>query len=267
MSNTMEHTGSKKRQNSMVAVDLRRMFTSRYFYILLGIALVIPVLVLVMTTMMDGSVSVDPNTGVETTVEAFDSVWQAIGALPGAEADAAMSLTTMCNINLVYFMAAILVGIFVADDFRSGYCKNLFAVRPQKGGYICSKTIVGFFGGAMMLLAFFIGAMVGGAVSGLPFALGSLNAGNIVLCMLSKILLMAVFAGIYVLMGVIGKQKLWLTILLSLGVGMFLFNIIPMVTPLNATMMNVLLCLAGGVLLGGGLGFISKAVLSKRDIL
>lgn len=142
-----------------------------------------------------------------------------------------MSLTTMCNINLVYFVAAVLMGIFVADDFRSGYCKNLFAVRPQKGGYIFSKTIVGFFGGALMLIAFFIGAMVGGAVSGLPFALGSLTAGNIVLCMLSKILLMAVFAGIYVLMGVIGKQKLWLTILLSLGVGMFLFNIIPMVTP------------------------------------
>lgn len=263
----MEQYGSKKRLGSMVAVDLRRMFTSRYFYILLGIALVIPVLVLVMTTMMDGSASVDPNTGVETTAEAFSSVWQVIDALPGAEAGATMSMTTMCNINLVYFMAAVLMGIFVADDFRSGYCKNLFAVRPKKGGYICSKTIVGFFGGALMLMAFLIGAMVGGAVSGLPFALGSLSAGNIVFCMLSKILLMAVFAGIYVLMGVIGKQRLWLTILLSLGVGMFLFNIIPMVTPLNATIMNVAFCLAGGVLLGGGLGLISKAVLSKRDIL
>ena len=178
-----------------------------------------------------------------------------------------MSMTTMCNIDLVYFIAAVLMDIFVTDDFRSGYCKNLFAVRPQKGGYTFSNTIVGFFGGALLLIAFFLGAMVGGAVSGLPFALGSLSAGNIVFCMLSKILLMAVFAGIYVLMGVIGKQRLWLTILLSLGVGMFLFNIIPMVTPLNATIMNVAFCLAGGVLLGGGLVLISKAVLSKRDIL
>ena len=46
-----------------------------------------------------------------------------------------------------------------------------------------------------------------------------------------------------------------------------LFNIIPMVTPITATMMNVLLCLAGGVLLGGGLGFGSKAVLDRFDIL
>ena len=55
--------------------------------------------------------------------------------------------------------------------------------------------------------------------------------------------------------------------IVCLGVGMFLFNIIPMVTPLTATMMNVLLCLAGGVLLGGGLGFGSKAVLDRFDIL
>ena len=107
----MEKRLSQRKLGSILAVDFRRMFTSRYFYILLGVALAIPVLVLVMTTMMDGSVSVDPNTGVETTVEAFDSVWQAIGALPGAESGAAMSLTTMCNINLVYFLAAVLVGI------------------------------------------------------------------------------------------------------------------------------------------------------------
>ena len=90
----MEQHGSKKRLGSMLAVDFRRMFTSRYFYILLGVALAIPVLVLVMTTMMDGSVSVDPNTGVETTVEAFDSVWQAIGALPGAESGACLLYTS-----------------------------------------------------------------------------------------------------------------------------------------------------------------------------
>ena len=258
---------AEKRLGSLLTVDLRRMFTSRLFYIMLAIAAVIPVLVLVMTTMMDGSVSVDPNTGVETTVEAFDSVWQAIGTLPGESAGAAMSLTSMCNINLVYFLAAVLIGIFVADDFRSGYCKNLFAVRPQKVGYVASKTLTGFLGGSLMLLGFFAGAMVGGAISGLPFALGSLSAGNILLCMVSKILLMAVFAGIYVLMGVIGKEKLWLTILLSLGVGMFLFNIVPMVTPLNATMMNVLLCLAGGALFAGGLGAVSSTVLNKTSLI
>ena len=75
---------------------------------------------------------------------------------------------------------------------------------------------------------------------------------------------MPVVSGIH---DTLGKQRLWLTILLSLGVGMFRFNIIPMVTPLASTMMNILLCLTGGVLLGGGLGFGSKAVLDHFDIL
>lgn len=118
-----------------------------------------------------------------------------------------------------------------------------------------------------MLLGFFAGAMVGGAISGLPFDLTGFNIGNIIFCMLSKVLLMVVFAGIYVLMGVIGKQRLWLAILLSLGVGMFFFNIIPIVTPLSAGILNVVLCLAGGISLGGGFGCISKVVLDKRDIL
>lgn len=118
-----------------------------------------------------------------------------------------------------------------------------------------------------MLICFFIGAIIGGAISGLPFEMSGFNIGNLILCMISKILLMAVFAGIYVLTGVIGKQRLWLAVLLSLGVGMFLFNIIPTVTPLDATFMNVILCLVGGVLLGGGLGVVSRAVLDHFDIL
>lgn len=267
MQKTMERGSFVKRLDSMLMVDFRRLFTARLFYIMMGIAAVIPILVLVMTSMMDGSVSVDPNTGVETTVEAFESVWQAIGDLNGAGSSASMSLTSMCNINLVYFLSAVLIGTFVADDFRSGYSKNLFTVRAKKNDYVISKIFVGFFSGSLMLLGFFAGAMLGGAIAGLPFHLGTLSIANIVLCMLSKILLMAVFAAIYVLMGVSCRQKLWLTLLLSLGTGMFLFNIIPLVTPLNATMMNMILCLAGDVLFVGGLGAVSNTVLKKCDIM
>lgn len=265
MEKKFEHNSFGKRLKSMLSVDFGRMFTQRLFYIMMGIAVVIPILVLVMTTMMDGTVSVDPNTGVETTMEAFDSVWQAVGSVSGAGSD--MSLTSMCNINLVYFLAAILISIFVADDFRSGYCKNLFTVRARKTDYVISKTLVGFVSGALMLVGFFIGAMLGGAVSGLPFGLGTLDIVNIAMCLISKMLLMIVFAAIYVMMGVIGKQKLWLSMLLSLGVGMFLFNIVPMVTPLNATMMNVIMCFAGGVLFSMGLGTASNAILRKYDLI
>ena len=131
-----------KRLRSMVKVDSRRMFTTPLFYIMVGVCLVIPILILVMTTMMDGSVSVDPNTGVETVVEGFDSVWQAIGSVSGESGGMDMSLTGMCNINLTYFLTAVFVCLFVSEDFKSGYAKNLFTVRAARGEYIVSKDVV-----------------------------------------------------------------------------------------------------------------------------
>lgn len=56
-------------------------------------------------------------------------------------------IMNMCNINLLFFMAAVFICIFVADDFRSGYAKNLFAVRSKKTDYVISKSLVGFAGG------------------------------------------------------------------------------------------------------------------------
>ena len=49
-----------KQTKSMLAVDFRRMFVMPLFYIMLGISFVMPILILVMTTIMDGTVSVDP---------------------------------------------------------------------------------------------------------------------------------------------------------------------------------------------------------------
>ena len=60
----------------------------------------------------------------------------------------------------------------MSDDFKSGYAKNLFAVRAGKGDNVISKTLVCFVGGALMLLAFFIGTVLGGAISGLSFDAG-----------------------------------------------------------------------------------------------
>ena len=199
-------------------------------------------------------------------IEAFDNVWQTIGSVSGEGAAMSMDLTGMCNINLVYFFAAVLVCIFVSDDFRSGYAKNLFAVRAKKSDYVISKTLTGFIGGAFMILAFFVGAMLGGAISGLPLDTGIAGTNGIVMCLLSKIFLIAVFVPIYVLMSVIGKQKLWLALVGSLMVSMLLFMMIPMLTPLDAGIMNVIMCLAGGALFSVGIGIISNKVLSNTSL-
>ncbi|MBE5882768.1 MAG: hypothetical protein E7289_10765 [Lachnospiraceae bacterium] len=262
-----------ERLGSMLKVDFRRMFKSKLFYILIGCALVIPILITVMMTMMDGSVSVNPQTGEETVMEGPENTWQSIGTLPsdGAEEGEAatmggMDVMAMCNINMMFMLVAVFICLFISDDFRSGFAKNLFTVRAKRGDYIVSKTFVGFVCGALMLIAYFIGAMLGGAISGLSFDLGSLNMGNIVMCMIAKIFLMLVFVAIDVIVSVGAKQKAWLCLCGSLGAGMLLFMMVSMITPLSSTMMNVLLCLAGGALFSIGLGAISAKILEKTSL-
>jgi len=261
-----------KKLKSMLKVDFRRMFTTPLFYIVTGICFVVPILILVMTTMMDGSVSVNPQTGKETVMESFDSAWQIIGNVSEEptenETTSAMEvdMLAMCNINLLYFGISALVCLFTSADFRSGYAKNLFTVRAKKADYVISKTVVCSVCGMITVLAFFAGTLLGGAIAGLPFEMVGFNAGNLMMCILAKMLLIWIFVPIYLLMSVIAKQKAWLSILLSLMVGMFLFMMIPMLSPLNATALNVLLCVVGGIVIGTGFGAISNQVLKKTSL-
>lgn len=261
-----------KKLKSMLKVDFRRMFTTPLFYIITGICFVVPILILVMTTMMDGTVSVNPQTGEETVMESFDSAWQIIGNVSEEptenETTSAMEvdMLAMCNINLLYFGISALVCLFTSADFRSGYAKNLFTVRAKKADYVISKTVVCSVCGMITVLAFFAGTLLGGAIAGLPFEMVGFNSGNLMMCILAKMLLIWIFVPIYLLMSVIAKQKAWLSILLSLMVGMFLFMMIPMLSPLNATAMNVLLCVVGGIVIGTGLGAISNQVLKKTSL-
>lgn len=253
------------RIKSMLKVDFRRMFKSKLFYILIACALVIPILMTVMMSMMDGSVSVNPQTGIETIMEGPENAWQNIGTLPG-EPLGGDEIFMMCNINMAFMGVAVFVCLFISDDFRSGYAKNLFTVRAKRGEYVVSKSVSGFICGAFMLIAYFIGSMLGGAISGLSFDLHGLNAGNIAMCMLAKIFLMLVFVSIFTLISVAAKQKAWLAICGSLGGGMLLFMMVSMITPLGSTPIHVVLCAAGGVLFALGLGTISKAVLKKTSL-
>ena len=167
---------------------------------------------------------------------------------------------------MVFMGVAVFVCLFISDDFRSGYAKNLFTVRAKRGEYVVSKTVSGFLCGAFMLIAYFIGSVLGGAISGLSFDLHGLNAGNLVMCMLAKIFLMLVFVPIFTLISVAAKQKAWLAICGSLGGGMLLFMMVSMITPLGSTLINVALCAAGGAMFAFGLGAVSQAVLQKTSL-
>ena len=261
-----ESNGLGKRVKSMLKVDFRRMRKSKLFYILLACALLMPILMTVMMSMMDGSVSVDPQTGVESVMHGPENAWQNIGTLPGGETMGGTEIFAMCNINMAFMGVAVFICLFISEDFRSGYAKNLFTVRAKKGEYVISKTAAGFVCGALMLILYLVGSLLGGAIAGLSFDLCGLSIGNIVMCMLAKIFLMLVFVSIFVLISVAAKQKAWLALCGSLGGGMLLFMMVSMITPLSATLLNVILCLAGGSLFALGLGAVSRIVLNKTSL-
>ena len=262
------------RLGSMFRVDARRMFGTPLFWICLGIAFAVPILVLVMTSMVGGA-----EDGM-----AFTNTWQIIGSESaeleammagmagamgggGASAGAGMTdMTGMMNINLVYFLIGVFVCLFTAEDFRSGYAKNLFTVRTEKTDYVVSKTVVGFLAGTLFLIAFFLGGVFGGSVAGLSFALGEAGVSGLMMCMLAKIFLTAVFAAIFLLMSVIAKSRSWMSICLSLFGGMLLFMMIPMMTPLDSGIMNVGMCLAGGAIFAAAVGAVSNTVLKKTSL-
>lgn len=263
------------RLGTMLRVDTRRMLAAPLFWVCLGCAFAIPILVLVMTGMVGG----------EESGLVFTNTWQIIGSESGAlgammagmagamgggdagaAAGAGMDMTAMMNIDLMYFLMAVFVCLFTAEDFRSGYAKNLFTVRARKGDYVASKTIVGWIAGAMFLLAFLVGGVVGGSVAGLAFDLGTAGIGGLVMCMLAKIFLAGVFVGIFLLMAVFARGRSWLSILLSLFGGMLLFMMVPMLTPLDSGVVNVGMCLAGGVIFAAAIGVGSKTILSKESL-
>lgn len=250
----LEKNNFGKRIRSMLVVDFRRMFTTSFIYIMLGICMVIPVLILVMTDMNSGE-----GTG------AFYSAWQLIGALPGA-AGGGMDMSAMMNINMLYFAIAIVVSVFVSADFRSGYAKNLFTVRAKKSDYVVSKILVCFVASALVLIAYFVGNILGSAIAGLSFEMTGFTFINLACCMLSKILMLPIFVALYLCMSVIGKQKTWLSMICSFVVCMFLFMMVPMISPLNSTFINVIMCLAGGLIFSIALGAASNIILKKTSL-
>ena len=100
-----------KRLFSMIKVDFRRMFTMPLFYLMAGISLVIPILILVMTTMFGGE-----NEGMTM----FTNVWQIIGSVnepvtrqAASNMGGEIDMLAMCNIDMMVFAVGVLVCLFI----------------------------------------------------------------------------------------------------------------------------------------------------------
>lgn len=273
MNKKFEKYEFKKRLSTMISLDFKRLFMSKFFYIILGSCLIAPILILIMTQMMSGSPMNDQygnpiidELGNPVLMEGFKNVWQMLGAVSSSSMGMSMDITSMCNINMLYFAIIVFVSLFIGQEFKCGYSKNLFTMRSSKKEYVFSKSIVSSTVGMLMIMFFFIGSLLGAAISGVSFELVDVNTLNIVMCLLSKLGLVLVFVGIFIVVSVIGKDKIWLSMIIGLSVSMLLFMMIPTISPLDATFTEVLMSFVGGLIFLVGLGFVSIKILEKNNL-
>ena len=260
-----------KRIKGMLGVDFYRLFNTPLFYIFLGIAAIIPAMLIAMTGLPapDGT----PSTPL------FTNVWQAIAAdkpIYGFE-----GIEKYANMNMVFIFGGIMVSIFIGHDYKSGYVKQLFTTHAKKEDYMISKSLTCAFAMASMCVAYILGAIIAGLLTKTSF---EVNALNLICAILGKTVMSLGWASLYTFLNVIFRRYFGISIassfffgtgILVIGVGSIIGN-----TPLlnvflygssvfaclSSGILNVLVCLAVSVAWAGIYITLGTHVLSKSDV-
>ena len=135
---------------NMLRMDLRRLFKSRSFYIILSVTAVL----LIMVTVMAYAVA-DPE-----TMDAMEAQGAEI-----TESDRMMSeyIQNMSQLDFMHetlgsgfllVMTGIGMTLFVNGDFSSGFIKNICCINPRRRDYVLSKVaLAGIYSGIITVLS------------------------------------------------------------------------------------------------------------------
>ena len=264
---------------NILRMDLRRLFKSRSFYMILGIT----ALLLIMVTVMARSLS-DPE-----TLAAMEEQGAEID-----ESDRMMSeyIQNMSQLDFMHeslgsgfllVMAGIGMTLFTGGDFSSGYVKNICFVRPRCRDYVLSKLLLaGVYSGVLTVLSILM-ALLGPILAGLRLAASPLPqllwyAALLWLpcwafsLMALALVLLTRTTTLGIIMSLVSGARLTAVLVGTLGgqLGLppveryFLSSVVQdLCSPQAGAAAVILACAAGwGVLYAG----VSLAVMKKRDI-
>jgi len=195
-----------KRIKGMLGVDFYRLFHTPMFYIFLAIAAIIPAMVSAMTMMPDPS--------GRTMEPLYSNVWQIIAA--SEPLYVIRTIADYANMNMVFIFGGIMVSIFIGNDYRSGYVKQLFTTHAKKQDYMISKSLVCAFAMACMCVAYLIGGTAGGLLAGYDTAV---NVGSLILAILGKMVMSLGWASLYTFLNVIFRRYFGISIASSFFFG------------------------------------------------
>ena len=196
-----------KRLKGMLGVDFYRLFHTPMYYIFLAIAAMIPALILGTGGMTN------PQTG-EAGAMLYTNVWNAVAA--DTPLYVVSQIGEYANMNMVFIFGGIMVSIFIGNDYRSGYVKQLFTTHAKKQDYMMSKTLVSAFSMVCMCTTYLIGSVAAGALVGLDF---SVNVGSLICAILGKLIMSLGWASLYTFLNVIFRKYFGMSIASSFFFG------------------------------------------------
>ena len=134
---------------NMLRMDLRRLFKTRSFYIILGVTAGLILMVALLTAVVSDPETLDDMSARGAEID---------------EIDRRMSeeIRNMTQLDLAYetlgsgfllIITGIGVTLFVSGDFTSGFVKNICCVKPRRADYVLSKALAaGVYSGIITLL-------------------------------------------------------------------------------------------------------------------
>ena len=196
-----------QRIRTMLGVDFYRLFHTPLFYIFLGIAAIIPAMI-VGTGGME-----NPQTG-EIGAKLYTNVWNIIAA--NTPLYVISDIGEYANMNMVFIFGGIMVSIFIGHDYSSGYVKQLFTTHAKKQDYMISKTLTCAFAMACMCITYMIGGVTAGLLTGLSF---EVNVGSLMFAILGKIVMSLGWASLYTFLNIIFRKYFGISIASSFFFG------------------------------------------------
>ena len=218
-----------ERIKGMLGVDFYRLFHTPLFYIFLAIAAIIPAMILGTSGMEN------PQTG-EVAEKLYTNVWHIIAAEKPLYV--VSSIAEYANMNMVFIFGGIMVSIFIGHDYKSGYVKQLFTTHAKKQDYMISKSLTSAFAMACMCITYLLGSVAAGLLTGLSM---EVNAGSLIIAILSKTIMSLGWASLYTFLNIIFRRYFGISIVSSFffGTGILIIGVAAILG--NSSLLNVFL--------------------------
>ena len=140
-----------KRVQNLFRMDLHRMLHGKAFYVMIGVTVFIPVMML--TQMSDV---------------------RDITMFIGSDVVSGGSFGAGINLSMLNVLTGMLLSIYIGKEYTTGFIKNIITVHANKYDYLVSKGLIALICNVVFVVIYLVTLFVMGAVMGLPAEIPSI---------------------------------------------------------------------------------------------